>query len=76
MPEAVGPCLEMVLTRAIPDTIGLLRCALFLGSSVVPFSPFCYGVSLLKPNSSKKGTLIIKGLLGNLGFGLPKGSKR
>ena len=37
-----------------------------LGSPVVPFSPFCYGVSLLKPNSSKKGTLIIKGLLGNL----------
>ena len=37
-----------------------------LGSPVVPFSPFCYGVSLLKPNSSKKGTFIIKGLLGNL----------
>ena len=37
----------------------------FLGSPVVPFYPFLGG-SLLKPNSRKKGTLIIKGLLGNL----------
>ena len=29
--------------------------------------PFFLGVPLLKPNSRKKGTLIIKGLLGNLG---------
>ena len=28
--------------------------------------PFLFGVSLLKPNSRKKGTLIIRGLLGNL----------
>ena len=28
--------------------------------------PFFLGVPLLKPNSRKKGTLIIKGLLGNL----------
>ena len=28
--------------------------------------PFFWGVPLLKPNSRKKGTLIIKGLLGNL----------
>ena len=33
-----------------------------LGSTVVPFCPFWFGVSLLKPNSSKKGTLTIKGL--------------
>ena len=38
----------------------------YLGSPVVPFCPFCLGVSLLKPNIRKKGTLIIKGLLGNL----------
>ena len=41
----------------------------FLGSPVVPFCPFCLGVSLLKPNMRKKGTLIIKGLLGNLVLG-------
>ena len=28
--------------------------------------PFSFWVPLLKPNSRKKGTLIIKGLLGNL----------
>ena len=32
----------------------------------VPFYPFSFWVPLLKPNSRKKGTLIIKGLLGNL----------
>ncbi|CAE7793603.1 unnamed protein product [Symbiodinium sp. KB8] len=37
-----------------------------LGFPVVPFCPFYLGVSLLKPNIRKKGTLIIKGLLGNL----------
>ena len=37
-----------------------------LGSPVVPFYPFSFWVPLLKPNSRKKGTLIIKGLLGNL----------
>ena len=42
-------------------------CAL-LGSPVVPFYPFSFWVPLLKPNSRKKGTLIIKGLLGNLGY--------
>ena len=31
--------------------------------------PFFLGVLLLKPNSRKKGTLIIKGLLGNLDEG-------
>ena len=36
-----------------------------LGSPVVPFCPFSFWVPLLKPNSRKKGTLIIKGLLGN-----------
>ena len=37
-----------------------------LGTPVVPFCPFYLGVSLFKPNSRKKGTLIIKGFLGNL----------
>ena len=39
----------------------------YLGAPVVPFYPFSFGVPLLKPNSRKKGTLIIKGPLGNLG---------
>ena len=38
----------------------------FLGSPVVPFYPFSFWVPLLKPNSRKKGALIVKGLLGNL----------
>ena len=37
-----------------------------LGAPVVPFYPFSFWVPLLKPNSRKKGTLIMKGLLGNL----------
>ena len=37
-----------------------------LGSPVVPFCPFYLGVSVLKPNIWKEGTLIVKGLLGNL----------
>ena len=41
-----------------------------LGTPVVPFCPFNFGVSLLKLNSRKKGTLIINGLLGNLVLGL------
>ena len=48
-------------------TVGL-RVNGVLGSPVVPFYPFLWGGPLLKPNSRKKGTLIIKGLLGNLGF--------
>ena len=39
---------------------------LTLGAPVVPFYPFSFWVPLLKPTSRKKGTLIIKGLLGNL----------
>ena len=34
----------------------------FLGTPVAPFCPFYFGVSLLKLNSTKKGTLIINGL--------------
>ena len=35
---------------------------------MVPFSPFHFGVSLLKLNIRKEGTLlIVMGLLGNLG---------
>ena len=37
---------------------------IFLGSPVVHFFPFYIGVSLLKLNSRKKGTLMINGLLG------------
>ena len=40
-----------------------------LGTPEVPFFPFQFGVSLLKLNIRKKGTLIIMGLLGNLGAG-------
>ena len=40
---------------------------MWLGAPVIPFYPFSFWVPLLKPNSRKKGTLIIKGLLGNLG---------
>ena len=39
----------------------------FSSSTLVPF--FSFWVPLFKPNSRKKGTLIIKGLLGNLGEG-------
>ena len=43
-----------------------LEYILKLGTPVVPFCPFYFGVSFLKLNSRKKGTLIINGLLGNL----------
>ena len=40
-----------------------------LATSVVPLYPFfSLGVSLLELNIRKKGTLIMKGLLGNLGM--------
>ena len=41
-----------------------------LGAPVVPFYPFSFWLPLLKPNSRRKGTLIIKGLLGNLVLGV------
>ena len=41
-----------------------------LGSPVVPFCPFSFWVPLLKPKKGKKGTLIIKGLLGSLDYTL------
>ena len=47
-----------------------LLCSALVCVSRFPSStllPFFLGVPLLKPNSRKKGTLIIKGLLGNLG---------
>ena len=40
---------------------------MWLDAPVVPFCAFLFGVPLLKPNIKNKGTLIIKGLLGNLG---------
>ena len=40
--------------------------SIVLGTPVVPFFPFNFGVSLLKQNSRKRGILIIMGLLGNL----------
>ena len=45
---------------------------LSLGSPVVPFYPFSFWAPLLKPSSRKKATLIIKGLLGNLGHSCKK----
>ena len=39
---------------------------IFLGTPVVPFFPLYFGVSLLKLNSGKKGSLIISGILENL----------
>ena len=41
---------------------------MLLGTTVVPFSRFDLGVSLLKLNIRTKGTLIIKVLLRNLVF--------
>ena len=38
----------------------------FLGAPVVPFFPFCFGVSLLKLKTRTKVALIVKGSLGNL----------
>ena len=35
-------------------------------SIIYPFALFIWGVSLLKPNIRKKGTLITRGFLGNL----------
>ena len=46
----------------------LSRVDALLGSPVVAFYPFSFWVPLLKPNSRKKGTLIIKGLQGNLDY--------
>ena len=55
---------NMVLTTFLP-CMGV-SFMLKLGSPVVPFYPFSFWVPLLKPNSRKKGALIIKVLLGNL----------
>ena len=46
------------------------RLAVFLGSWVVPFCPFWLRVPLVKPNSRKKGTVIIKRLLRSLELSL------
>ena len=42
-----------------------------LGTPIVPFYPFYLGVSVLKLNTGKKGTLIIMGLLGSLDWYTP-----
>ena len=42
-----------------------------LGTPVVPFFPFYLGVSFVKLNRRKTGTLSIKGLLGNLANSSP-----
>ena len=39
---------------------------MLVGTPVVTFIPIYFGVSLLKLDSGKKGTLIINGFLGNL----------
>ena len=60
----VQKCLEV--RRALQDLVARVLMVHTLGSPVVPFYPFSFWVPFLKPNSRKKGTLIIKGLLGNL----------
>ena len=56
------------LLDAIPQFCTIFDVLRNLGSPVVPFCPFYLGgLLILKPNIRKKGTLIIKGLLGNLG---------
>ena len=55
----------------MPHSSGI-RETLNLGTPVVPFYPFCLGVSLFKQNSRKKGSLNIYGLLGNLETLTPK----
>ena len=40
--------------------------AIYLGTPVVPFCPFCFGVCLLQWNIRKKGTLIVRESLRNL----------
>ena len=42
------------------------RSSYVLDTLVVPFSPFYFGVLLLKLSGRKKGALIIQGSLGNL----------
>ena len=59
---------EYISTLQPSSPPGLLS----LGSPVVPFYPFSFWAPLLKPNSRKKATLIIKGLLGNLGHSCRK----
>ena len=43
-----------------------------LGTQWYPFTLLIFGLSLLKQNSRKKGTLIMKGLLGNLDLRRPR----
>ena len=52
-------------SSTLPDNAAslLLISSRFLGST---FGPFCFKVPLLKLNIRIKGTLIMKGLLGNL----------
>ena len=53
----------------VGDGTATCRSRWWLGSPVVPFALFSLWVALLKPKSRKQGTLILKGLLGNLGGG-------
>ena len=55
--------LRCIMIRAYK---GHCRLNPILGTPVVHFFTFNFGVSLLKLNSRKKGTLIINGLLGNI----------
>ena len=54
-----------VLLRLLGEAAGSLPGSLARCPSST-LLPFFFWVPLLKPNSRKKGTLIIKGLLGNL----------
>ena len=59
-----GALVSSAYSRTPLNHIASPRCSARFPS--VPFYPFSFWVPLLKPNSRKKGTLIIKGLLGNL----------
>ena len=64
-----GPGWYRAQVAAISEELRLgLQVLGCLGSPVVPFYPFSLWLPLLKPNSRKKGTLIIKRLRGNLGY--------
>ena len=57
-----------IMEKKMETTIRGLYRGLGFRATVVPFAPFCFGVSLLKLKIRKKGTRIIKGLLWNLGL--------
>ena len=67
--NAEAACIDRRMRQVFRLQAGRMQChnpfSRFPSSTLLPFFG---GVPLLKPNSRKKGTLIIKGLLGNLVF--------